>query len=101
MTTARFHLDVLQRAGMVRRPAERAGQVGRPRQLYAVVAAPEAGEGYRQLADVLAGGLAADPDVGPRWAERALPAMHLGLLCGALSLLRVPAAEHAGLRPFV
>ena len=70
MTTARFHLDVLQRAGMVRRPAERAGQVGRPRQLYAVVAAPEAGEGYRQLADVLAGGLAADPDVGPRWAER-------------------------------
>jgi hypothetical protein len=46
---------------LVRRAAERAGQVVRPRQLYAVVAAPEAGEGYRQLADVLAGGLAADP----------------------------------------
>ncbi len=164
VTTARFHLDVLERAGLVGRAAERAGRMGRPRQLYAVVAAPEADEGYRQLADVLAGGLAADPDAGPRWAERAgrrwakqqVPAgdelswdegtrqvgdlfdrlgfaprlvddatqrhleldacpfrdlarayphivctVHLGLLRGALSRLRVPAAEQAGLRPFV
>jgi len=71
VTTARFHLDVLERAGLVRRAGERGGRPGRPRQLYAVVAAPEANEGHRQLAGVLASALAADPDTGPRWAEQA------------------------------
>jgi predicted ArsR family transcriptional regulator len=71
VTTARFHLDVLERAGLVRRAAERGGRPGRPRQLYAAVAAPEATEGHRQLAEVLAGVLAADPHNGPQWAEQA------------------------------
>lgn len=71
VTTARFHLDVLERAGLIRREAERAGRPGRPRQLYTVTAAAEPGEGYRQLADALADVLATDPDAGPRWAERA------------------------------
>jgi len=164
VTTARVHLDVLERAGLVRRAAERGGRPGRPRQLYAAVAAPEANDGYRQLAEVLAAVLARDPDngvqwaeqAGRRWAERQLPAgeelswdegtrrvgdlfdrlgfaprlvdaagrrhlelascpfrdlarayphivctAHLGLLRGALARLRVPAAEQAGLRPFV
>ena len=71
VTTARFHLDVLERAGLVHRSVERGGRPGRPRQLYVVVAAPEASEGHRQLANVLAGALASDPDIGPRWAEQA------------------------------
>lgn len=71
VTTARFHLDVLERSGLVCRTAERGGQPGRPRQLYSVVAVPKASEGHRQLAGVLAGALAADPDTGPRWAEQA------------------------------
>jgi len=71
VTTARFHLDLLERAGLVSRAVERAGRPGRPRQLYAAAAAPEATEGHRQLAEVLAGVLAADPDNGPQWAEQA------------------------------
>ena len=71
VTTARFHLDVLERAGLIRRTVERGGQPGRPRQLYSVVAVPEASEGHRQLARVLASALAAEPDTGPRWAEQA------------------------------
>lgn len=71
VTTARFHLDLLERAGLIRRAAERAGRPGRPRQLYTVTAAAEPGEGYRQLANVLADVLATDPDAGPRSAEQA------------------------------
>lgn len=71
VTTARFHLDVLERAGLVRRVLGRAGRPGRPRQLYAAAVAPEATDGHRQLAAVFAGVLAADPDQGPRWAEQA------------------------------
>ncbi|MDQ2738949.1 MAG: helix-turn-helix domain-containing protein [Actinomycetota bacterium] len=71
VTTARFHLDVLGRAGLIRRAAGRTGRPGRPRQLYTLTAAAASGEGYRQLAEALADALAADPDAGPRWAELA------------------------------
>lgn len=163
VTTARFHLDVLERAGLVRRAGQRGGRAGRPRLLYAAVADSATREGQRQLAEVLAGMLAVDPDgpswaeqAGRLWAERRVPAdaglpwdegtrwvgdlfdrlgfaprlvedaqrrwlelaacpfrdlaraypdivctVHLGLLRGALSRLRVPSAEDAGLRPFV
>lgn len=82
VTTARFHLDVLGRSGLVRRAVERAGRRGRPRQLYRAAAVPEGSDGYRQLAAVLAGGLATDAEdgshraelAGGRWAEEALPA---------------------------
>lgn len=43
-TTARFHLDVPERTGLVRRAA---------------------GEAHRQLAEAPADALAADPDAGP------------------------------------
>jgi predicted ArsR family transcriptional regulator len=71
LTTARFHLNVLERAGLVHRSAERASRPGRPRQLYSASAEPEPGEGHGQLAHVLADALAADPDTGTRLAEQA------------------------------
>jgi len=164
VTTARFHLDVLERAGLVRRATARDSRPGRPRMLYVATAAADVDEGNRQLADVLVAALAADPRTGRPWAERAgrrwadnqVPAaegqsweegtrqvsdlfgqlgfaprvvddsqqrhleldacpfrdlarvypdvvcsLHLGLLRGSLSRLRVPLAEQAGLRPFV
>ncbi len=70
-TTVRFHLDVLEQAGLVRRSPERANRPGRPRQLYAAVVQPEAEAGHQQLAQVLAGELAADATNGPRRAEQA------------------------------
>lgn len=70
-TTVRFHLDVLEQAGLVRRSPERANRPGRPRQLYAAVLQPEAEAGHQQLAQVLAGELAADATNGPRCAEQA------------------------------
>lgn len=71
VTTARHHLGLLERAGLVQRAVERAGRRGRPRILY--TAAPEsvAGDGYRILAQVLAAELGSDPDAGRRRAERA------------------------------
>lgn len=71
VTTARFHLDVLQQAGLIRRTAGRAGKPGRPRQLYAATATTEPREAYRQLAAALTEVLATDPDAGPQLAERA------------------------------
>lgn len=71
VTTARFHLDVLQRAGLVQRAPEEAGKPGRPRQLYTATTPAEPGEAYRQLASALTDALAADPDAGPELAEHA------------------------------
>jgi predicted ArsR family transcriptional regulator len=164
VTTARFHLDVLERAGLVRRATARDSRPGRPRMLYLATAAADVNEGHHQLADVLVAALAADPRTGRPWAEQAgrrwadnqVPAgegqswdegtrrvsdlfgqlgfaprvvddsqqrhleldacpfrdlarahpdvvcsLHLGLLRGSLSRLRVPLAEQAALRPFV
>lgn len=82
VTTARFHLEVLERAGLVSRAAERAGRPGRPRQLYVFVEAAGAEDAHRQLAAVLIGVLAADPGegawraegAGREWAAREVPA---------------------------
>lgn len=71
VTTARFHLEVLERAGLVSRAVERAGRPGRPRMVYAAVEPAEANPGHRRLAEALAAGLCADPDAGRKWAERA------------------------------
>lgn len=71
VTTARFHLEQLERAGLVRRAVERAGQRGRPRILF--VAAPGAREdgAQRELSEVLAGALVEDADGGRARAIRA------------------------------
>lgn len=74
VTTARFHLDLLQRAQLVRRvaaPKEGAVRRGRPRQLYAASVHSEAAEGHRELAAVLAGALAAESESGLKSAEEA------------------------------
>ena len=71
VTTARFHLDVLERAGLISRTADRAGRPGRPRQLYTAALSAEATDGHRQLAVLLAAVLAGDPDGGPCRAEQA------------------------------
>lgn len=74
VTTARFHLDLLQRAQLVRRvvdPKEGAVRRGRPRQLYAASVDSAAVEGHRELAAVLAGVLAAESDSGLKSAEEA------------------------------
>src|SRR4051794_18910155 len=82
LTTTRFHLDVLEQAGLVHRSVERGGRPGRPRQLYGVVEDPDSvgagsDQSYRELAEVLAGALSGEPEVtrqrtedaGRRWAE--------------------------------
>ncbi len=82
VTTVRFHLDVLEDAGLVQRRPERVGRPGRPRQLYRAIPAED---GDRQLAEVLTGALAAEPDAedfaeraGRRWAEHEVPAERAG-----------------------
>ncbi|OMH23273.1 hypothetical protein BKD30_13040 [Tersicoccus phoenicis] len=69
VTTVRTHLDILERAGLVRRVGTQRGRTGRPKQLYAAVS--DGAEGHRQLAEMLAGALAADPDRGTAGAEQA------------------------------
>jgi predicted ArsR family transcriptional regulator len=70
VTTARHHLETLERAGLVHRSAARAGRPGRPRMLYAATAGAAA-DGYRELAELLSTALADDPDGGRRRAEQA------------------------------
>jgi predicted ArsR family transcriptional regulator len=71
VTTARFHLDVLRQAGLIRVTTGRAGKPGRPRQLYSVTESTKSGQAYRRLAAALTEVLATDHDAGPRLAERA------------------------------
>src|SRR5689334_24820825 len=59
LTTTRFHLEVLEQAGLVDRFVDRGGRPGRPRVLYQVVddaGGDESGpdDRYQELAAVLA-----------------------------------------------
>ena len=71
VTTARFHLEQLESAGLIRREVERAGQRGRPRILF--TAGPSAREDGAQqgLSRALASALAEDQDGGRARAIRA------------------------------
>jgi predicted ArsR family transcriptional regulator len=69
VTTARHHLETLERAGLVQRSVSRAGRPGRPRLLYTAPSA--AADGYRELAELLSTALGDDPDGGRRRAEQA------------------------------
>ena len=76
VNTVRFHLEVLAKAGLVSSQFEHRPRRGRPRQVWRATATVTPGpeEGYRMLADVLAGYLQATvPDPGK-----------LGLEIGAL-----------------
>ncbi len=61
VNTVRFHLEVLAKAGLVSSEFEHRPQRGRPRQVWraTATAAPSPEEGYRMLAEVLAGYLQA------------------------------------------
>jgi predicted ArsR family transcriptional regulator len=70
-TTARFHLDVLERAGLVRRTQEAPNGPGRPRLLYTLSTLRGGNGAYQELATALAGVLAEDAVGAPRLAEEA------------------------------
>lgn len=86
ITTVRFHLEQLERAGLVRREPTRGGHRGRPRVLFSVTASARNAEGHRQLAEVLADALSSDPDggrsravaAGERWADANVDGLALG-----------------------
>jgi predicted ArsR family transcriptional regulator len=71
LTTARFHLDRLEQAGLVRRELTRSGRRGRPSVSYRLVPSGDAATPNRALVAVLAAVLAEDPDGGRARAEHA------------------------------
>ena len=81
VTTARAHLRVLEAARLVVRTARPASGPGRPRLFYAAVVDDGSGDGHPELAELLAGALAAGgeegrrraEDAGRQWAEREVP----------------------------
>lgn len=70
VTTVRFHLDLLRRAGLVDSHSQPRGTRGRPRTVYAAVNHAEAG-GYPALARLLAAHLADTPEARAVRAEQA------------------------------
>jgi len=70
VTTVRFHLNVLIRAGLVRGEAQPRGDTGRPRTVYQVVTHSEP-EGYATLTRLLSAQLAATAPARAARAERA------------------------------
>ena len=72
ITTARFHLEQLEAAGLVERQVARAGQRGRPQVLFSAVAAPLPVEtAQQQLAQALAAVIGEDDDGGRARSVRA------------------------------
>ncbi len=71
VTTARFHLEQLEQAGLVRRLTERAGLRGRPRILFVASPVTSEGDAQRELNQMLAAALTEDADGGRGRAVRA------------------------------
>ena len=72
ITTARFHLEHLETAGLVQRTIARAGRRGRPHVLFSAVAGPLSAENaQQQLTEALAAVIAEDVDGGRARATRA------------------------------
>jgi predicted ArsR family transcriptional regulator len=72
VTTARFHLEQLEAAGLVERQVARAGQRGRPRVLFSAAVVPvPADEAQQQLTQALAAVIGEDADGGRARAVRA------------------------------
>jgi predicted ArsR family transcriptional regulator len=77
VTTARFHLEQLERAGLVRRVVQREGSRGRPRIAFEAAPRSQDEDALRQLNSVLIDALASDPDggrdraraAGERWSS--------------------------------
>jgi predicted ArsR family transcriptional regulator len=71
VTTARFHLDQLEGAGLIRRAVDRTGIRGRPRILFTVDPGAREDGVQRLLSHALVGALAEDDDGGRARAIRA------------------------------
>jgi predicted ArsR family transcriptional regulator len=71
VTTVRFHLDVLQRAGLVSSRSQPRTTVGRPRTVYSAASPPEQPDGYQMLTRLLATHLADTPEERAERSERA------------------------------
>jgi predicted ArsR family transcriptional regulator len=77
VTTARFHLEQLEDAGLVERVVHRGGQRGRPRVLFRAVPDAHTEDALRQLNSVLVDALTHDADggrsrardAGERWSH--------------------------------
>lgn len=70
VSTVRFHLDVLARAGLVTSWSQPRGTAGRPRTVYRAVARAEP-RGYQALTGLLAAALADTPQARTARAEQA------------------------------
>ena len=71
LTTARFHLDRLEQAGLVRRELTHSGRRGRPSVSYRLAPGSDTSTPNRALVTVLAAVLAEDPDGGRARGEHA------------------------------
>lgn len=97
VTTARFHLDQLENAGLIRRAVGRAGTRGRPRILFTAGPAAREDGAQHDLSRVLATALAEDADrgrarairAGESWAESYAEELRGSTDEGATPLLRI------------
>jgi predicted ArsR family transcriptional regulator len=71
VTTVRFHLEVLHRAGLVSSRPQPRTTAGRPRTVYSATTSPEQPDGYQTLTRLLATHLADTPEKRAERAERA------------------------------
>ena len=114
VTTARFHLDQLENAGLIRRAVGRAGTRGRPRILFTAGPAAREVGAQHDLSRVLATALAEDADsgrarairAGETWAENYADELRGSTDEGAAPLLRIldrlgfdPQLEESALEP--
>jgi predicted ArsR family transcriptional regulator len=81
LTTVRYHLDVLRRAGLVDSRSRRRAGAGRPRTVYSPVRTPESG-GYPTLTRMLAAQLADTPEQRVAQARKAGLAWAAELMAG-------------------
>ena len=90
LTTVRYHLDVLRRAGLVDSQSQRRASAGRPRTVYTAVRTREPDDGYPTLVRMLATQLADTPEKRADRAEKAGLAWAAALMADAD---RSPAAD--------
>ena len=103
VTTARFHLEQLEAAGLVERQIARAGQRGRPRVLFSAAVVPvPADQAQRQLTQALAAVIGEDTDGGRARAVRAgerWSAQYEAVAVAAATVAGAPAADTASAAP--
>lgn len=107
ITTARFHLEQLEGAGLIRRAVERAGTRGRPRILFTAGPAAREDSARHDLSQALAGALAEDVDggrarsirAGEHWADAFAGELAGRAGEGALPLLQI--LDRLGFDPVV